>query len=249
MVKDGKPVVEINAYQTDSSMYLSRDGQRMLSLGSFMKNGNELFGAIRGDAPTRKIAITTGFSGIFVRDSGDMEFTGNTNTRHVFHKKIVATNGIESFGAKNAVVVTKNYGQRLLYSYEMPESKFGDEGVAELVDGICRIDLDPIFLETMEPNTPDTPFIVHLTPYDWLQLRVKEIGDTYFIVEEKEGLSGRFSWQLNGIRKGFAFIRINTTFDEDIEDAWEDEVDLASLEEALGLTGDVRDLEVEEITE
>lgn len=249
MVKDGQLVVQINAFQSDSSIFLYKDGQQLASLGSYSKNG-ELFGALRGTAPTRKIALSTGFSGIFVRDNGDMEFTGNTNTRHVFEKKIFATNGIESFGAKNAVVITENYGQRLLYSYEMPESKFGDEGVAELKDGICRIDLDPIFLETMEPNTKETPFIVHLTPYDWLNLRVKEIGDTYFVVEEKEGLSGRFAWQLNGIRKGFAGIRIDTTFDErDIEDAWEDEVDLASLEEALGLTGDVRDLEVEEITE
>nr|WP_240961454.1 phage tail protein [Aneurinibacillus aneurinilyticus] len=249
MVKDGKIVVEINAFQSDSSIFLYKDGQQLASLGSYSKNG-ELFGALRGTAPTRKIALSTGFSGIFVRDNGDMEFTGNTNTRHVFEKKIFATNGIESFGAKNAVVITENYGQRLLYSYEMPESKFGDEGVAELKDGICRIDLDPIFLETMEPNTKETPFIVHLTPYDWLNLRVKEIGDTYFVVEEKEGLSGRFAWQLNGIRKGFTNIRINTTFDEsELDDTWEDEVDLASLEEALGLTGDVRDLEVEEITE
>ena len=85
-------------------------------------------------------------------------------------------------GAKNAVVPTELWVKRFSV-LEMPESKFMDEGVAELINGLCRIDIDPIFLETIEPNTTETPFI-HLT-YDWLNLRVKEIGDTYFVVGER----------------------------------------------------------------
>ena len=134
---------------------------------------------------------------------------------------------------------TENYGLRDLSVIEMPESKFMDEGVAELINGLSRIDLDPIFLETIEPNTTETPFIVHLTPYDWLNLRVKEIGDTYFIVEEKDGLSGKFSWQLTAIRKGCAGMRLPERHAEEdyLSSNWEDEFVLTtSGEEEVLLT-------------
>ena len=135
-------------------------------------------------------------------------------------------NNLRVFGNKNAVVLTENYGLRALSVIEMPEYKFMDEGVAELINGLCRIDLDPIFLETIEPNTPETPFIVHLTPYDWLTLRVKEIGDTYFIVEEREGLSGKFSWQLSATRKGYAGERMRRVDDDEglLTSNWEDDL-------------------------
>ena len=141
------------------------------------------------------------------------------------HGDVWVHDDLRVFGDKPAVMLTENYGQRLLYSYETPESKFMDEGVGELASGACRIDIDPIFLETIEPNTPETPFIVHLTPYDWLNLRVKEIGDTYFIVEEKEGLSGKFSWQLTATRKGYAGRRLDRIDEEDVLTSnWEDDL-------------------------
>jgi phage minor structural protein len=129
-------------------------------------------------------------------------------------------------GSKNAIMPTDSYGQRLLYSYETPESKFMDEGTAELISGFCRIDIDPIFLETIEPNTPETPFIVHLTPYDWLNLRVAEMGNSYFIVEEKDGLSGKFSWQLSATRRGYAGVRLEQVDDgeELLTSNWEDDL-------------------------
>jgi phage minor structural protein len=129
-------------------------------------------------------------------------------------------------GTKNAAVTTDSYGQRLLYCMEMPEIKFMDEGTGELINGLCRIDIDPIFLETIEPNTTETPFIVHLTPYDWLNLRVKEIGDTYFVIEEKDGLDGKFSWQLSATRKGYAGERMRRVDAEEdlLTSNWEDDL-------------------------
>jgi hypothetical protein len=141
------------------------------------------------------------------------------------HGNVWVNDDFRVFGGKNAVVPTENYGLRDLSVLEMPEIKFMDEGVGELAGGACRIDIDPIFLETIEPNTPETPFIVHLTPYDWLNLRVKEIGDTYFIVEEKEGLSGKFSWQLTATRKGYAGRRLDRIDDEEVLTSnWEDDL-------------------------
>ena len=141
------------------------------------------------------------------------------------HGNVWVNDDLRVFGDKDAVVLTENYGLRALSVIEMPESKFMDEGVAELINGLCRIDLDPIFLETIEPNTPETPFIVHLTPYDWLTLRVKEIGDSYFIVEEKDGLSGKFAWQLTATRKGYAGRRLDRIDEEDVLTSnWEDDL-------------------------
>lgn len=111
-------------------------------------------------------------------------------------------------GTKNAIVNTENYGERLLYCIEATEVKFTDEGIAELENGLCRIEIDPIFLETIEPNTAETPWIIHLTPYNWLNIRVAEIGDSYFVVEEKDGLSGKFAWTLSATRKGYKGIRL-----------------------------------------
>lgn len=141
------------------------------------------------------------------------------------HGNVWVNDDFKVFGVKDAVVPTENYGGRALSVLEMPEIKFMDEGVGELAGGICRIDLDPIFLETIEPNTTETPFIVHLTPYDWLNLRVKEIGDTYFVVEEKDGLSGKFSWQLTATRKGYAGRRLDRIDDEEaLTSNWEDDL-------------------------
>ena len=113
-----------------------------------------------------------------------------------------------AYGTKNAMVNTENYGKRLLYCIEATEVKFQDEGMAELENGLCRIEIDPIFLETIEPNTAETPWIIHLTPYNWLNIRVAEIGDSYFVVEEKDGLSGKFAWTLSATRKGYKGIRL-----------------------------------------
>jgi hypothetical protein len=146
-------------------------------------------------------------------------------------------------GNKNCIVFTEDYNARVLSCFEMPSAKFGDEGIAEVVDGFCRVDIDPIFLQCLEPNTPETPFIVHLTPYDWLTLRVKEIGDSYFIVEEKDGLSGKFAWKLTGYRIGYGDIRLPEYDNPEIlESGWEDEIKEA---EKLEFVDEVKKLKAE----
>ncbi|MEC1786092.1 phage tail protein [Schinkia azotoformans] len=118
--------------------------------------------------------------------------------------------GIVVIGDKPAAVETENYGYRLLFAHEMPQNKFSDEGFAELVNGQVKITLDPIFLETIEPNDIGTEWFIKLHNTDtYLNLRVKEIGDNYFVVEEKDGLNGKFIWSLSGIRKGYKDRRLD----------------------------------------
>ncbi|MFZ1465384.1 MAG: hypothetical protein WAV60_15145, partial [Anaerolineae bacterium] len=97
-----------------------------------------------------------------------------------------------------------SYGQRKLYAIEAPDVRFSDEGLARLNNSEVRIDLDPIFLETIEGQ-----YLVHLTPYGPANLYVAEIGNDYFVVKSWNGDADvRFAWRLSATRKGYAGVRL-----------------------------------------
>jgi hypothetical protein len=103
-------------------------------------------------------------------------------------------------GSKSAAVNTFNYGPRKLYAAESPEVRFFDEGTAYVHDGVARVELDPIFLETIEGT-----YLVHVTPYGDASLYVAEIGEDYFMVKARDGDPNvAFAWRLSAIRKGYA---------------------------------------------
>ena len=111
-----------------------------------------------------------------------------------------------SGGSKSAVVETENYGERKLYAFEQPTNRFADEGVATLTDGLARVVLDPIFLETVEED-----FHIHLTPYGDASLYVAEIGADYFVVEsQEEGADVDFAWLLTATREGYEGVRLES---------------------------------------
>lgn len=147
---------------------------------------------------------------ILESSSGNVTVSAQTGSGEIFLycARTIISGDYVAYGTKNAMVNTENYGKRLLYCIEATEVKFQDEGMAEIKDGYCKVELDQIFLETIEPNDKETPWIIHLTPYNWLNIRVAEIGDSYFIVEEKDGLSGKFAWILSATRKGYKGIRL-----------------------------------------
>jgi len=82
--------------------------------------------------------------------------------------------------------------------------RFFDEGLARLQDGVARVELDPIFLETIEGD-----YLVHVTPYGAASLYVAEIGHDYFVVKSLDGQSDvAFAWRLSATRKGYAGVRL-----------------------------------------
>lgn len=117
----------------------------------------------------------------------------------------IGTNGsFTATGTKSAVVKTDSYGQRKLYAIEAPDVRFSDEGIATLQNGVARISLDPIFLETIEGR-----YIVHVTPYGNATLYVDEIGADYFVVKARENNSNiEFAWRLSAVRKGYQGTRL-----------------------------------------
>jgi hypothetical protein len=106
-------------------------------------------------------------------------------------------------GTKSSYVDTKSYGKRLLYAVEAPDNRFTDEGISETQDGNATVNLDPIFVESVEGD-----FVVHITPYGKANLYVSEVGRDYFRVQALNGEPNvKFAWRLSSFRKGYKGVR------------------------------------------
>lgn len=94
-------------------------------------------------------------------------------------------------GAKNRVVETSDYGNRLLSCYETPTPMFGDIGEGQIgEDGLAYIWIDSIFSETISTAS----YQVFLQQYGEGDAYVFERKDAYFIVKGTPGLN--FGWEL-----------------------------------------------------
>ncbi len=98
---------------------------------------------------------------------------------------------------------TESYGRRVLSVRESPDIRFVIEDMAKLTNGICRVNIDPIFWECIEPNN-EHRWLIHLTPYGNGSLYVDSIADNYFTVKGNSDVE--FAWSLSAKRKGFADI-------------------------------------------
>jgi len=104
---------------------------------------------------------------------------------------------------KHAIVKTQDYGARLTSCMEAATVRLYDEGKDTLVNGEKRIDLDPIFLETIEGE-----LYIHVTPYGPASLYISEKGTNYFVVKSIQGNDVEFNWIVSAIRKGYTGIRL-----------------------------------------
>lgn len=112
---------------------------------------------------------------------------------------------IAVFGAgKGCIVQTADYGKRWLYAVEGPEIRLEEKGCGTLADGQCRIDLNQKFLQTIEKDLPEAPWVIDVTPYFKGTLGVTEIGENYFIVSDCDDTmsTGRFAWSLSAVKIG-----------------------------------------------
>ena len=116
-------------------------------------------------------------------------------------------------GTKSAVVNT-SYGIRKLYAMESPDIRFYDQGISSLNNGIANISLDPIFIETVEPD-----YIVYLTPKaDTAGIYVAETAKEYFIVKGRNPTSSiQFSRLISALRKGYSATRLDSERKEGAE--------------------------------
>jgi len=204
IVQNGNECVSIWAYDNGGYIQIYQNGE---VTGQILPSSDGLGRGLK----IQNRAFNNGYEDLILESlSGRVTVSAGAGSGEIllYCARTIISGDYVAYGTKNAMVNTENYGKRLLYCIEATEVKFQDEGMAELENGLCRIEIDPIFLETIEPNTAETPWIIHLTPYNWLNIRVAEIGDSYFIVEEKDGLSGKFAWTLSATRKGYKGIRL-----------------------------------------
>jgi len=126
---------------------------------------------------------------------------------------LTITGNFSATGTKSAVVNT-SYGMRKLYAIESPDVSFYDRGRASLANGIANISLDPIFIETVEPD-----YQVFLTPEaDTAGIYVAEKAKEYFIVKGRNKNSNiPFSWLLSALRKGYKETRLDSERKENTE--------------------------------
>lgn len=105
---------------------------------------------------------------------------------------------------KSREVNTDNYDKRLLYCYETPTPLFGDIGEARIdEDGICYVDLDDIFSETIANQVEYQVFLQKEGEGDcW----ITEKHPRYFVIQGTPNLN--VAWELKAKQKEFSNIRL-----------------------------------------
>ncbi len=131
------------------------------------------------------------FAGLFVGNGAN---PNNNNAPGIYVKgSLVVT------GSKNAAVKTSK-GLALLHAVESPDPVFEDFGRAKLQGGKARVELDPLFAETIETRD----YHVFLTPHaDTRGLFVASRDARGFTVQEAQGGTGSYEldWRVVGKRK------------------------------------------------
>jgi hypothetical protein len=113
-------------------------------------------------------------------------------------------------GAKSTVVKTSQ-GPTLMYCQESPENWFEDAGEGMLVEGRARVELDPLFLETVTIDEAN-PMKVFVEVENELCAGVAiRRGATGFSLTERLGgrSSGAFWYRVMAKRKGFEGKRLD----------------------------------------
>lgn len=118
-------------------------------------------------------------------------------------------------GTKSRLAKTKSYNDRLLYCYEMPSPIFGDVGHGVIgEDGLCYIDIDQIFFETVDMNQS---YQVFLQSYSEHNVYVLKREPQYFVVKGEPNTE--FDWELKAKQLDFPIERLEEKLaDDDYEE-------------------------------
>jgi len=109
-------------------------------------------------------------------------------------------------GSKSALVETASYGKRKLYAVESPENWFEDFGSAKLTGGQVIIELDRIFIETV--NT-EVQYHVFLTPNgDCTPYVTQKTSFSFKVVSHGEEPNCAFDYRVVAKRKGYEQARL-----------------------------------------
>lgn len=107
-------------------------------------------------------------------------------------------------GTKSRIAKTRNYSERALFCYETPTPLFGDIGEAVLdEEGLCFVDLDDIFSETIADQVEYQVFLQKEGEGDcW----ITEKQPRFFVIKGTPGL--KVAWELKAKQKGYETQRL-----------------------------------------
>lgn len=148
----------------------------------------------------------------------------------------------KAWGTKNRVFQTENYGERLLYCYEMAAPLFGDVGCGKLDEsGECYILFDDIFAETINSEMEYQVFLQAEGEGSlWIDKKKKE----YFIARGTPGL--KFSWEAKAKQLDYDCARLENAIGPDREPDVDYESQGAKLmEEYIGEMEDMAYAEID----
>ena len=178
---------------------ISGAGSRFL-----MRNGNGDL-VLDFDANAGTIPDNTGILGLREHD-GSLAWRFENDLFQGFdHAGGVTISYNRVTGAKNAVVETEHHGRRTLYCQESTGVWFEDFGRGQVQDGLGRVELDAIFLETVTIDD-EHPLQVTVTPTSPLGALWVDKGRDHFTVHA-EG-AGTFDWRVVAKRRGLEDARL-----------------------------------------
>lgn len=129
---------------------------------------------------------------------------GFSSTDGTFQGNVTVYGSLSVSGTKHRLIKTRNYGERLNYCYETPTPLFGDIGEAQLdSDGICYVDIDDIFSETIELRQEYQVFLQKEGEGDcW----IAEKHPRYFVIKGTPNL--KVAWELKAKQRDYDMIRL-----------------------------------------
>ena len=144
-------------------------------------------------------------SGRFMYVKGsDASYPIDVGESALFRKNLTVYGNLAVSGTKPRLIKTQNYGERLNYCYETPTPLFGDIGEAQLdSDGICYVDIDDIFSETIELRQEYQVFLQKEGEGDcWVAEKQKR----YFVIQGTPNL--KVAWELKAKQRDYDMIRL-----------------------------------------
>lgn len=157
-----------------------------------------------------------------------LQFTASTGYALIRGTGLRIEGYLQTTGTKNRVVETETYNERALYAYEMPSAMFGDIGEAVLdEEGICYVDIDDIFSETI---TSKVEYQVFLQKEGEGDCWIAEKKPGYFVIQGTPNL--KVAWELKAKQKGYELSRMDQT-DLDYDDYVFDPDDIAKYDDYI----------------
>jgi len=181
----------------------------------YMLSGNVGWG-VRGDGNPAGVYGYSSASGVFGYSTANVGVSGTGNyAGGYFYSSSTGYSAYTAFssykiygtGTVSTYIIDENDKERTLHCPEAPEVVFEDYGSAQLQNGYCRVDLDPLFLRGVVISE-QFPLRVYVTPKGREPVAVSaESHDSYFEVFGPAGSNVAFDWRIVANRAGYQNLR------------------------------------------